>query len=101
MFDTARLRPAVSAESVPHWARPTAVRVSHEFFITGDEALLERAFAEAFVEHSALPAYVQLTNGSQPGGPGRRRWSRNDYLQNDLGEDRRLAPESRAGAPMA
>jgi hypothetical protein len=55
MFDTARPRRAFSAESVPHWARATAVRVSHEFLITGDEAPLERAFVEAFVEHSALP----------------------------------------------
>jgi hypothetical protein len=54
MFDTARPRRAFS-ESVPHWARATAVRVSHEFLITGDEAPLERAFVEAFVEHSALP----------------------------------------------
>jgi hypothetical protein len=38
MFDTARPRRAFS-ESVPHWARATAVRVSHEFLITGDEAL--------------------------------------------------------------
>jgi hypothetical protein len=59
MPDYARLRTkdlgqeALSADNVHGNARAKAVRTSYEFWSTGDEALLEQAFAEIFAEHRA------------------------------------------------
>ena len=43
--------PALSAGSTRENARAKAVRASYEFWSTGNEALLEQAFAETFAEH--------------------------------------------------
>jgi hypothetical protein len=43
--------PALSADSIRENARAKAVRASYEFWSTGNEALLEQAFAETFAEH--------------------------------------------------
>lgn len=47
-------------------ARAKAVRASYEFWSTGDEALLERAFAETFAEHFVGPPYEPAGNGLRP-----------------------------------
>ena len=41
---------ALSADSIRENARAKAVRASYEFWNTGNEALLEQAFAETFAE---------------------------------------------------
>jgi hypothetical protein len=46
---------ALSADSVRGNARAKAIRASYEFWSTGDEALLEQAFAEIFAEHAVRP----------------------------------------------
>lgn len=57
--------PAHSADSIRENARAKAVRASHEFWSTGNEALLEQAFAETFAEHAAPPC-EPATNGLRP-----------------------------------
>jgi hypothetical protein len=47
---------ALSAGNVRDNARARAVRASYEFWSTGDEALLERAFAETFAERIVGPS---------------------------------------------
>jgi hypothetical protein len=54
--------PALSADSVCEDARAKAVRASYEFWSTGDESLLERAFAETFAEHAARPPCAPASN---------------------------------------
>ena len=54
--------PALSADSVREDARAKAVRASYEFWSTGDEVLLERAFAETFAEHAARPPCAPVSN---------------------------------------
>ncbi len=54
--------PALSADSVREDARAKAVRASYEFWNTGDESLLERAFAETFAEHAARPPCAPVSN---------------------------------------
>ena len=54
---------ARSADSVRDDARAKAVRASYEFWSTGDEALLERAFAETFAEHAARPNCAPAKDG--------------------------------------
>ena len=64
-----RLRPnglALSADNVRDNARAKAVRASYEFWSTGDEALLERAFAETFAEHLVGPPCEPAANGLPP-----------------------------------
>jgi hypothetical protein len=46
-----------SADNVRDNARAKGVRASYGFWSTGDEALLERAFAETFAEHLVGPPY--------------------------------------------
>ena len=58
--------PALSADSIRENARAKAVRASYEFWSTGNEALLEQAFAETFAEHAA-PLCEPATNGLRPG----------------------------------
>jgi hypothetical protein len=53
---------ALSAASVREDARAKAVRASYEFWSTGDEVLLERAFAETFDEHAARPPCAPVSN---------------------------------------
>ena len=57
--------PALSADSIRENARAKAVRASYEFWSTGNEALLEQAFAETFAEHAASPC-EPATNGLRP-----------------------------------
>ena len=90
----------LSPDSVRANARAKAVRASLEFWSTGNEALLEQAFAETFAEQAAPPCETG-TNGLPPSRrPGCRKRSRNGHAQNDLGEDQRLAPESRGDVRM-
>jgi hypothetical protein len=57
---------AAPAASVREKARAKAVRASYEFWNTGDEALLEQAFAETFGEDAVRPLCEPATNGSRP-----------------------------------
>jgi hypothetical protein len=57
---------ALSADNVRDNARAKAVRTSYEFWSTGDEALLERAFAETFAEHLVGPPCEPAANGLRP-----------------------------------
>jgi hypothetical protein len=57
---------APSADNVGDDARAEAVRSSYEFWSTGDEALLERAFAETFAEHLVRPLCEPAANGLRP-----------------------------------
>jgi hypothetical protein len=57
---------ALSVGNVRDNARAKAVRASYEFWSTGDEALLERAFAETFVEHLLGPPCESAGNGVRP-----------------------------------
>ena len=57
---------ALSADNVRDNARAKAVRASYEFWSTGDEALLERAFAETFAEHFVGPPCEPAANGLRP-----------------------------------
>ena len=61
------LTSAHSADSICENARAKALRASYEFWSTGNEALLEQAFAETFVEHAAPPC-ESATNGLRPSG---------------------------------
>jgi hypothetical protein len=54
--------PALSADSIGENARAKAVRASYEFWSTGNEVLLEQAFAETFAERAAPPC-EPATNG--------------------------------------
>jgi hypothetical protein len=58
-------------DSVHEISRAKAVRASYEFWSTGNEALLEQAFAETFAEHAARPLCEPATNGLPP-SPRRR-----------------------------
>jgi hypothetical protein len=60
---------ALSADNVRGNARAKAVRTSYEFWSTGDEALLEQAFAEIFADHAVRPLCETATTGL---GPSRR-----------------------------
>jgi hypothetical protein len=63
---------APSADNVRDNARAKAVRASYEFWSTGDESLLERAFAETFAEHFERPRCEPAANGLRASGaPGR------------------------------
>ena len=57
---------ALSADNVRDNARAKAVRASYEFWSTGDEALLERAFAETFAEQFVGPPCEPAANGLRP-----------------------------------
>jgi hypothetical protein len=57
---------ALSADNVRDNARANAVRASYEFWSTGDEALLERAFAETFAEHLVGPPCQPAASGLRP-----------------------------------
>ena len=57
--------PALSANSIRENTTAKAVRASYEFSTTGNEALLEQAFAETFDEHAAPPC-EPVTNGLRP-----------------------------------
>jgi hypothetical protein len=82
MLDYATLRmkrlgqKELSADSVHEISRAKAVRASYEFWSTGNEALLEQAFAETFAEHAARPHCEPATNGFPPSP--RRRAPEND-----------------------
>jgi membrane-bound inhibitor of C-type lysozyme len=54
---------ALSADNVHRNARAKAVRTSYEFWSTGDDALLEQAFAEIFAEHAVRPLCETATTG--------------------------------------
>ena len=58
--------PALSADSIRENTRAKAVRASYEFWTTGNEALLEQAFAETFAEHAVPPLSKPATKGLQP-----------------------------------
>jgi membrane-bound inhibitor of C-type lysozyme len=64
---------AASADNVCENARAKAVRGSYEFWSTGDEALLERAFAETFAEHLVGSPCEPAANGLRPSGAAERR----------------------------
>jgi hypothetical protein len=64
---------APSADNVRDDARAKAVRSSYEFWSTGDEALLERAFAETFAEHFVRPQCEPADKGLRPSGAAGRR----------------------------
>ena len=53
-------------DSVHEISRAKAVRASYAFWSTGNEALLEQAFAETFAEHAAPPLREPATNGVTP-----------------------------------
>ena len=89
-----------SADSIRENARAKAVRASYEFWNTGNEDLLEQAFAETFAEHAGVPVRARHEWYSQANASTRRKRSRNDRPQNDLGENQRLALEPRGGARM-
>jgi len=55
----------LSADSIRENARAKAVRASCGFWSTGNEALLEQAFAETFAEQAAPPR-EPATNGLRP-----------------------------------
>jgi len=55
----------LSADSIRENARAKAVRASYGFWSTGNEALLEQAFAETFAEHASPPC-EPATNGLRP-----------------------------------
>jgi hypothetical protein len=57
---------APSADSLGENARAKAVRASFEFWSTGDEALLELAFAQTFDEHVMRPVCRPATKGLWP-----------------------------------
>jgi hypothetical protein len=57
---------ALSADNVRDNARAEAVRSSYEFWGTGDEALIERAFAETFAGHFVRPRGEPTANGLRP-----------------------------------
>jgi hypothetical protein len=57
---------ALSADNARDNARAKAVRASYEFWSTGDEALLERAFAETFAAHLVGPSCEPAANGLRP-----------------------------------
>ena len=64
---------ALSVGNVRDNARAKAVRASYEFWSTGDESLLERAFAETFAEHLVRSRCEPTANGLRPSrAPGRR-----------------------------
>ena len=67
--------PEHSADSIRENARAKAVRASDEFWSTGNEALLEQAFAETFAEHAAPPASPPRMACGQAGASGRRKRS--------------------------
>jgi len=77
---------APSADNVCENARAKAVRTSYGFWSTGDESLLERAFAETFAEHFVRPRCEPAANGlrpcRRPGAPEKR--TRNDHPQDDV-----------------
>ncbi len=78
---------APSANNVSEKAKAKAVRASYEFWSTGDESLLEQAFAQTFAEHFVRPRCEPAANGLRPSGavgPGKR--TRNDHPQDDVGE---------------
>jgi hypothetical protein len=62
-YATLRTKEALSADSVHGNARAKAVRTSYEFWSTGDEALLEQAFAEIFAERAVRPLCETATTG--------------------------------------
>jgi hypothetical protein len=64
---------APSADNVCEKARAKAVRASYEFWSTGDESLLERAFAETFAEDFVRPRSELAANGLGPSGAAGRR----------------------------
>jgi membrane-bound inhibitor of C-type lysozyme len=64
---------ALSADNVRDDARAKAVRSSYEFWSTGDEALLERAFAETSAEHLVGPPCEPAANSLRPSGAAGRR----------------------------
>ena len=82
MLDDATLRmkrlgqKELSADSVQEISRAKAVRASYEFWSTGNEALLEQAFAETFADHAGRPPCGPATNGLPPSP--RRRAPEND-----------------------
>ena len=61
---------APSADNVSEKARAKAVRTSYEFWSTGDESLLEQAFAETFAEHFVRPRCKPAPTGLRPSGAG-------------------------------
>jgi hypothetical protein len=81
MLDYVKLRikalgqEGLSPNSVRDNARAKAVRASYEFWSTGNEALLQQAFAEKFAEHTVRPlrepAKNALRPSPRPGGVGK------------------------------
>jgi hypothetical protein len=63
----------LSADDVRGNARAKAVRTSYEFWSTGDEALLEQAFADIFAEHAVRPLSETATTGWVQAGASVRR----------------------------
>jgi hypothetical protein len=61
------LAPAASTDRVDDDARAKAARAFfHEFWNTGDEALLKRAIAENFADCAVRPPRMSATNGLRP-----------------------------------
>ncbi|HZZ25535.1 MAG TPA: hypothetical protein VFE60_24605 [Roseiarcus sp.] len=69
-------RRGLPTDSVHEISRAKAVRASYEFWSTGNEALLEQAFAESFAEQAGRPLCEPATNGLPPSP--RRRASEDD-----------------------
>ncbi len=63
--------PEHSADSIRENARAKAVRASHEFWSTGNEALLEQAFAETFAEHAVRARHEWLAAKPAPRDAGK------------------------------
>ena len=85
--------PALSADSVRENARAKAVRASYEFWSTGNEVLLEQAFAETFAEHAARHrASLSRMACGQAAASGRRKRNQNDAPSK--GSRRKSAPGS-------
>ena len=67
--------PALAADSIRENARANAVRASYEFWSTGNEALLEQAFAETFADHAVPCAGPPRMACGQARASGRRKRS--------------------------
>ena len=60
----------IAASTLFEWerhARAKAARDSYEFWNTGDDALLKRAFAENFADRAVWPPCAPATMGLRPG----------------------------------
>ena len=66
-LNTDDLVAASTLSELERHARANAARASYEFWNTGDEALLKRAFAENFADRAVWPPCAPATTGLRPG----------------------------------